>query len=1115
MTPGIPPLRIIPVAVLALLTGPDLCAADLVHWGEGADIVTAQRVLSGSSGVALSPVFRNSPATSDYYAGDPDPPDRSALFIATAFTGSEEAAARADVRIGNDHSPTGTPFDTILFSIDAGAAVPQAAGGLVLWDKQDGFLNGFDTVAVDFDRLAFSLTGNSNTQPVSGGAQTRIVVRNGSAAYYVSNNMGVYPTGANGWGTFTDADITTWHAFDPTIDISVIGEAVPAVLDDITAIGFLYLVDDTGARRYFNTHTREFLVTVLPNAANLPPEALDDFINGFSGQTTRIPVLDNDTDPDSDPIHIQSVADPSAGSVQIDGREILYSAPAGFTGSVSFSYTVADVYGSIDTATVNVSVSPAPPKYLHTIHASVATASFSWTLESTMESLVSGTFVDGQPWVVVPPGGLTLVAAVPARATRSGEGNWVEDREFNEIAADINITVVNPPVGDYYENVGAANPRLAFERAAFGWDSRGAIRYGTGRRYDPELGWDGLTPVELVPGDIVTTPKSFVSMAHPDGGAHETVLEAVAVLTVLAAAPPADAFRPGVIRSGARRADPEFIQYSDIITEIDDFLIDLPATNLFGEPVDFDTAGIPDEFSAARLTSLMPGPAIMNIGFNDSQGTHGYLNNSGATYSADISRLMGDLAVGALAGWLTPQQRRTCRIRFLQRAIDAYEALKAGLCLSHDGGMMTAYGLRLALAGRMLDHPGMQEMDTTVHGLPSWYFLSDYAQVFYLGDPFAPGLDGPSLDSPRFVAWNTPAASLRLVDVPVAAAGDGFVEIPTAFTWPFYRPVRELPNIKFRVASGAGAGARIYTVTGVENYVSPTPELADESPEVSGGKLLIKPDWEAGVPGSGSLLEFFPAVRAESNRWVFKSWGIYRNNRFVTLNRDSFSLSPMTDYGGVNIGGSLSLLIALYALEAEAHYSGGMDKWLIQAGGIPGYGEFIFNYNRSRQAGDPVVRPGLMERSLLGGLWKEQVLERAGSGFAFTGEGLAALPVATPGLPGDSVGNGLEDSWEIENFGYLGVPPLEDADSDGTSNELEFLAGTDPLDPASAFRPLVVRAGDALLVRFPTVAGRHYRIKGSADLRQWDLLDTLTGDGSMAEWLPSLDDRFLRIEIIH
>lgn len=48
----------------------------------------------------------------------------------------------------------------------------------------------------------------------------------------------------------------------------------------------------------------------------------------------------------------------------------------------------------------------------------------------------------------------------------------------------------------------------------------------------------------------------------------------------------------------------------------------------------------------------------------------------------------------------------------------------------------------------------------------------------------------------------------------------------------------------------------------------------------------------------------------------------------------------------------------------------------------------------------------------------------------------------TPFSVTDTDNNGLADGWEMQHFGHTGVDPEADADQDGTSNLMEYLAGT-------------------------------------------------------------------------
>ncbi len=125
-------------------------------------------------------------------------------------------------------------------------------------------------------------------------------------------------------------------------------------------------------------------------------------------------------------------------------------------------------------------------------------------------------------------------------------------------------------------------------------------------------------------------------------------------------------------------------------------------------------------------------------------------------------------------------------------------------------------------------------------------------------------------------------------------------------------------------------------------------------------------------------------------------------------------------------------------------------------------------------------------------------------------------PALNPEMDTDA--NGLPDDWENEYFGSIGFDPYADADGDGTSNIMEFLAGTNPLSVASVFRPTSHTSGGMLILTVPTVSGRNYRVWGTANLQStWTEHETISGDGSTVEWeyLMSQSVRyFLRIEIL-
>ena len=90
---------------------------------------------------------------------------------------------------------------------------------------------------------------------------------------------------------------------------------------------------------------------------NEPPEAVDDEASITSKKSTRISILDNDSDPDGDNLVIDSFTQPSHGTVKKSGRKKLeYTPDRGYNGIDTFTYTVSDENGGTATATVTITV---------------------------------------------------------------------------------------------------------------------------------------------------------------------------------------------------------------------------------------------------------------------------------------------------------------------------------------------------------------------------------------------------------------------------------------------------------------------------------------------------------------------------------------------------------------------------------------------------------------------------------------------------------------------------------------------------------------------------------------------------------------------------------------
>jgi hypothetical protein len=124
------------------------------------------------------------------------------------------------------------------------------------------------------------------------------------------------------------------------------------------------------------------------------------------------------------------------------------------------------------------------------------------------------------------------------------------------------------------------------------------------------------------------------------------------------------------------------------------------------------------------------------------------------------------------------------------------------------------------------------------------------------------------------------------------------------------------------------------------------------------------------------------------------------------------------------------------------------------------------------------------------------------------------LSEATAGRTWGSDDNfdGLPDDWQGR---YWGENPanwpgaLVDSDGDGANNLQEFLAGTDPTDPASALKLEMVVTGEERRLVWNTQPGLLYQVQSSTDAASWSnvgshRLATGTADSTTIESGPSV-----------
>ena len=96
------------------------------------------------------------------------------------------------------------------------------------------------------------------------------------------------------------------------------------------------------------------LVLSNPGPGNLSCDAVDDTVTTVPGEARSFHPLINDEGEGA--LKIISITQPASGSARIEGKTILFTAPDGFAGGLTMTYTAEDATGQTDTALVTFSL---------------------------------------------------------------------------------------------------------------------------------------------------------------------------------------------------------------------------------------------------------------------------------------------------------------------------------------------------------------------------------------------------------------------------------------------------------------------------------------------------------------------------------------------------------------------------------------------------------------------------------------------------------------------------------------------------------------------------------------------------------------------------------------
>ena len=145
--------------------------------------------------------------------------------------------------------------------------------------------------------------------------------------------------------------ITTSQAANGTVAINAGNDVTYTPADGFTGSDqFTYTVCNPDG----NCDTA--LVTIDVAQTNGPPIAEEDAATSEPGSDVTVNVLDNDVDPDGDPLEIVDNSEAANGTVSCSEIACTYTPNDGFTGTDTFEYTISDGNGGTDTATVTITV---------------------------------------------------------------------------------------------------------------------------------------------------------------------------------------------------------------------------------------------------------------------------------------------------------------------------------------------------------------------------------------------------------------------------------------------------------------------------------------------------------------------------------------------------------------------------------------------------------------------------------------------------------------------------------------------------------------------------------------------------------------------------------------
>ncbi|BCN92322.1 hypothetical protein THMIRHAM_01070 [Thiomicrorhabdus immobilis] len=315
--------------------------------------------------------------TNPYNPNDPDQPnerDSGAVLSISGSTSTIEGDA-----VEYTLSVTNAPVQDM--DVEVSIANVTTDGDVVVETRTVTILAGQTTATFTVDNIEDQIKENTESYTVSisnyaTGGYEAVELGNSSIETFITDDdeapeVTTIPPQNDEDATAVSFDVSSFFTDDSSLTYSVTGlppglsinsstGEITGSLDNSASqggAGGVYSVTITATDGFNPPAVTSFDWTVT----NPGPDAVDDGIILVAEDSfgTIIHVLDNDQDPDSDDLSIVATTNPANGSIIVNGDgTITYIPNPNYNGPDSFTYTISDGEGGIDTATVNVNVTP-------------------------------------------------------------------------------------------------------------------------------------------------------------------------------------------------------------------------------------------------------------------------------------------------------------------------------------------------------------------------------------------------------------------------------------------------------------------------------------------------------------------------------------------------------------------------------------------------------------------------------------------------------------------------------------------------------------------------------------------------------------------------------------